>query len=365
MVILSDAPLISAGRDISNSVGSFTNEVLSITGKCCILGKGATVIRPESESRSVRLFYSYSHKDEAYRDELEEHLSLLKRQGLIHTWHDRRIGAGEEWQGAIDESFEAANVILFLVSAAFLASDYCYDREMKRALEKHEAGDARVIPIIIRPVDWSGAPFSKLQALPKDAKPVTSWPNRDEAWADVAKGVRKAIGELLVGAQEKTTEGQAKADRRAGAESERVERKQASGEETKRQVPEKASAEPGNDKHPREAYDEQIHASPTPEKQRDTREEQIDLPSKMQSATEFLRITETYGEGFKQTEIPNQYSIKIYVNTFAGSKTADRRAKEEIGTFMKNEGCTSYEIVNRRYNFFPSYYEYTVQFRRQ
>src|SRR5262245_53472095 len=119
---------------------------------------------PKSDPRLVRLFYSYSHKDETLRDELQTHLSLLKRQGILHDWHDRKIGAGQEWEGAIDENQEAADVILLLVSADFLASDYCYDRKMKRALEKHEAGEARVIPVIIRPVDWSQAPFSKLQA---------------------------------------------------------------------------------------------------------------------------------------------------------------------------------------------------------
>ncbi len=152
---------------------------------------------PESDPRSVSLFYSYSHKDEALRDELEEHLSLLKRNGIIHSWHDRKIGAGNEWQSSIDKNLETANIIVFLVSSSFLDSDYCYDKEMKKALEKHEKGDARVVPVIIRPVDWSGAPFSKLQALPKNAEAVTSWANRDEAWTDVAKGIRKVIEELI------------------------------------------------------------------------------------------------------------------------------------------------------------------------
>ena len=86
--------------------------------------------------------------------------------------------AGHEWAGAIDEHLNSAAVILLLVSADFLASDYCYDVEMKRALEWHDAGDGRVVPVILRPVDWRGAPFAKLQALPKDGKPVTSWPNQ-------------------------------------------------------------------------------------------------------------------------------------------------------------------------------------------
>jgi len=146
--------------------------------------------------KPIEVFYSYSHKDEELRDELEKHLSILKRQGVIQSWHDRRIGAGREWEGEIDTHLNTAHVILLLISADFLASDYCYDVEMKRAMERHEAGEACVIPVILRPVDWRGAPFGKLQALPTDAKPVTEWPNRDKAFLDVARGIRAAVEEL-------------------------------------------------------------------------------------------------------------------------------------------------------------------------
>lgn len=144
----------------------------------------------------LELFYSYSHKDEDLRDELETHLSMLKRQKVISQWHDRGILAGEEWGGEIDEHLKAADIILLLVSANFLASDYCYDIELKLAMERHEAGEARVVPVILRPCDWSGAPFGKLQALPKNARPVTTWPNRDEAFTDIAKGIRKTAENL-------------------------------------------------------------------------------------------------------------------------------------------------------------------------
>src|SRR5271157_399858 len=139
-------------------------------------------------SGPLRLFYSYSHKDEALRDELEEALALLKRQGLISGWHDRRIGAGEEWKGVIDKNLEEAQVVLLLVSSSFLASDYCWDVETKRAVERHDRDEAKVIPIILRPCDWQGAPFGKIQALPRDGKAITSWLNRDEAFTDVALG---------------------------------------------------------------------------------------------------------------------------------------------------------------------------------
>lgn len=141
----------------------------------------------------IRLFYSYAHEDEEFRDQLEKHLKLLAREGLIQEWHDRNLGAGTDWEGEISKNLEAAKLILLLISPDFLASDYSYEIEMKLAMEKHHAGEARVIPIILRNCDWHSAPFSKLQALPKDAKPITSWTDQDSAWTDVAKGIRKAI----------------------------------------------------------------------------------------------------------------------------------------------------------------------------
>ncbi|WP_437477905.1 AAA family ATPase [Sorangium sp. So ce1014] len=147
--------------------------------------------------RPARLFFSYSHRDEVLRDELETHLALLKREGLLEGWHDRRILAGEARQGEVDKRLEAADLILLLVSADFVASDYCYDTEMRRALERHDAGDAKVIPIVLRPSDWSSGPFARLQALPSDGKAVTLWKDRDEAWTDVVEGIRGAIACLL------------------------------------------------------------------------------------------------------------------------------------------------------------------------
>jgi len=140
---------------------------------------------------AIEVFFSYAHEDEGLRDKLANHLKLLERQGVIQKWHDRQILAGTEWKGQIDSHLETAQIILLLISSDFLASDYCYDLEMKRALERHDAEEARVIPIVLRPVDnlWK-APFGKLQALPTDGKPVTRWDNEDEAFANVARGIR-------------------------------------------------------------------------------------------------------------------------------------------------------------------------------
>ncbi|HEV2398772.1 MAG TPA: toll/interleukin-1 receptor domain-containing protein [Candidatus Sulfotelmatobacter sp.] len=139
------------------------------------------------------VFFSYSHADEDLRDQLEIHLSGLKRQGLIESWHDRRIVVGEEFGPAIDAHMDSADVILLLVSPDFIASDYCYEREMTRALERHERGDAKVIPVILRPCDWHDLPFGKLLATPRDGLPITKWPDIDEAFLDVVTAIKHAL----------------------------------------------------------------------------------------------------------------------------------------------------------------------------
>ena len=143
------------------------------------------------------LFFSYSHKDEALRDQLETQLAMLKRQGVIETWHDRRIAAGQELHAQISDHVENDDIILLLISPEFLASDYCYDMEMLRVMERHDAGDAIVIPVILRPSEgWTGAPFGKLNAVPSDGKAITLAPDRDQAFVEVASAIRTAAARL-------------------------------------------------------------------------------------------------------------------------------------------------------------------------
>lgn len=144
----------------------------------------------------AKLFFSYSHKDEELRDELETHLSTLKREGLIEALHDRRITAGDRLDDAIDAYLEDADVILCLLSPDFIESDYCYSREMTRALERDAAGEAKVIPVIVRHCDWRNTPLSQLRGTPRDNRPVKSWPDRDEAWLDVAQDIRAAVNAI-------------------------------------------------------------------------------------------------------------------------------------------------------------------------
>ncbi|MCA1197300.1 toll/interleukin-1 receptor domain-containing protein [Sphingomonas sp. R647] len=154
--------------------------------------------RIAQEKQLATLFFSYSHKDEALRDQLETQLAMLKRQGVIDTWHDRRIDAGQELHAQISSHVENDDIILLLVSPDFLASDYCYDQEMLRAMARHDAGEAIVIPVILRPSEgWTGAPFGKLNAVPADGKPITLSPDRDQAFVEVAGAIRKAAARLL------------------------------------------------------------------------------------------------------------------------------------------------------------------------
>lgn len=142
------------------------------------------------------VFFSYSHADEALRDQLEKQLAMLKNQGVIETWHDRRIPAGDEIDAAIDEHVNSDEIILLLISADFIASDYCYKREMARAMERHEAGEAQVIPVILRACDWQHPPLNKLKAVPLDGKPIVEWPHIDRAMLEVAQSVRQAAAKF-------------------------------------------------------------------------------------------------------------------------------------------------------------------------
>jgi hypothetical protein len=158
--------------------------------------------------RHIELFYSYAQADETLRDELEKQLSLLKRQGYIATWYDRDINAGVERQQAVDTHLTTAHIILLLVSPDFMASDYCYDVEVKRALERHTTGEARVIPVLLRPVDWQEALFARLSPLPRNGQPVTQWLDRDAAFYDVVQGIRQIIEQLALSSPSSVSTGQ-------------------------------------------------------------------------------------------------------------------------------------------------------------
>ena len=144
----------------------------------------------------IEIFCCYARKDQQLLDELRIHLRMLQRQGLIDAWYDRDIISGKERIREIDAHLDTAQIILLLISPHFMNSDYCYGIEMKRALERHERGEARVIPVILRPVYWQNAPFSKLQALPTNAKAISRWHTRDEAFFNVAEGIYQILASM-------------------------------------------------------------------------------------------------------------------------------------------------------------------------
>src|SRR6266700_6173788 len=152
---------------------------------------------PDKEDvMAIEIFISYADLCQALLKELEKHLANLKRQDIISSWYDGDITPGAEWEPQIMERLTSAQIILLLISADFIHSDFCYGVEMKRAIERHNVGEVRVIPILLRPTDWQGAPFAKLKMLPTDAKAVTKWRRRDDAFADIVQGIRASIHDL-------------------------------------------------------------------------------------------------------------------------------------------------------------------------
>ena len=151
----------------------------------------------------ARIFISYSHKDESLRDQLEIQLSILKRQGLIEVWHDRRLLPGDHFDWTISKQLDNADIILLLISPDFLDSDYCYRIERGRAFKRHLDGSARMISVILRPCDWQHTELAKFLVTPKDGKPISRWLDRDEALLDVATSIRRTIEDLGIAVRAK------------------------------------------------------------------------------------------------------------------------------------------------------------------
>jgi len=141
----------------------------------------------------VDVLVSYAHKDQDLCDQFLEHLSGLRRAKIISEWHDRQIDVGDDWAAGIDERLGRARVVLLLVSSSFLSSDYCQDVEVRRAMERHRAGEAIAVPIVLRDCDWSDTPFGHLNKLPRHHRAVTLAPDRDEALAGITRELKGII----------------------------------------------------------------------------------------------------------------------------------------------------------------------------
>jgi subtilisin family serine protease len=154
---------------------------------------GSSVPAPP-EPRALRVMYSYSHKDDVYREELDMALAALRREGLIEVWQDREdLLPGSEFDKDIARALVESDVVLLLISRAYIASEYAWCKEMTVAVRQHDEGHSVVVPVIVRRADWHSSPFGKLTALPRDGRPITEWDNQDAAWADVAEGVRRLV----------------------------------------------------------------------------------------------------------------------------------------------------------------------------
>jgi internalin A len=197
-ISLSEDPSVTVPFD---ELQALANDGIPVThrvvhGKATVIDVRKTLSNVEvvgGTVRPVRLFGSYSHRDEEFREELANHLKIFERMELIEQWHDRRIVPGDAWRGEIDIHLTNADIVLLLVSPDFVASDYCCDVEMKAAL----SGRARVIPIIVRDCKWDLAEFASLQILPRNGRPVQQSRPRDRAWRQIADELESIIKTIV------------------------------------------------------------------------------------------------------------------------------------------------------------------------
>jgi len=141
----------------------------------------------------AKVFLAYAHLDAKFRFELEDQLKLLSRKRQMSWWSEHELVPGENRIEAIGNALNEADIILLLISIHFLANDFCWSEQLQRAIDRHDRGEALVIPIFVRPCVWEETPVERLQGLPRDGRPVASWTDRHEAWADVARGIQRAF----------------------------------------------------------------------------------------------------------------------------------------------------------------------------
>ncbi len=144
----------------------------------------------------LNVFISYSHEDEEMKKQLDKHLIMLKRSDKINVWNDRQILAGGEWDEDIKNELAKAHIILLLISADFNNSEYIWKKELAEAMQRHHAGTARVVPVILRRCEWKEMPYAKLQALPQGGKPVSSFNDPDEAYTTIAAAIRQVVDKM-------------------------------------------------------------------------------------------------------------------------------------------------------------------------
>ncbi len=146
--------------------------------------------------QAVSVYLSYAQKDEALKQEFEDYLAIMQQTGLISGWVERQVQPRTDWSQVIDPRLLTADLVLILVSPALLASGYVSSAELQKAFERSKTVKTRIIPIILHYVNLTGHIIGNVQLLPRDAQPVSSWPNRSEAWEDIDRGIRHAIKDM-------------------------------------------------------------------------------------------------------------------------------------------------------------------------
>jgi hypothetical protein len=190
------APLVATGSGTALRLQDI--RTVSVGPPERILGRIENALAAQHRSfNAVKVFISYSRADERFKTALDKHLSSLKRSGLVSVWHDGMIEAGASWSDVIVRELESAKMILLLISADFIASEYCWSLELRRALDRRASGVAEVIPIIVRPADWENTPVAELQVLPANGIPISSSADQDLAYLDVVRGLRR-VAERMV-----------------------------------------------------------------------------------------------------------------------------------------------------------------------
>ena len=237
------------------------------------------------ERQPIEVFFSYSREDKPLRDKLEIHLSSLRQQGVISSWHDRQIVAGSEWEEEIDRHMRTADIILLLVSPDFVNSKYCYDIELPYAMRRHEAGEAYVVPILLRPVArWKNLTFTRLQVYPSGGVPITQWADPDNGFVDVAEGIAEAVEKLL--------------ERRQEIEQLRLEQEELAKRETERLQ----QAESYREKAPRLRQAELY-------RQEAQRLQQAAERSRLSEARKTREVKQTKQEKLENTDVTQAYAI--------------------------------------------------------
>lgn len=143
-----------------------------------------------------RIFYSYANEDIELVERLSKFLKPLRHNNKIDEWHDRMILPGEFWESEINKHLESAHLILFMVSADFLASEYCFGIEVEKAFDRLKKGEIAILPVLLKPCLWRESRFSELPIIPRNANPITSWTSVEEAFNNVAEEIQKLVSTL-------------------------------------------------------------------------------------------------------------------------------------------------------------------------